>query len=314
MGVLALGGGLFVPSLPSQVRDLYSADDPRRASAYYVYYFGINLGSLLAPLICGALGERVGWHWGFGAAGVGMLLGLGIYAWGARWLPHSAPLSAATRGRAEAVNLTPVWRLFGGVILAVIVFRGAYEQLGNTLALWARDGVDRGVGGFMIPMTWFQALNPFFVFTMTPFILVWRRRSSAAPDSPLASMATGALLVAGAYALLAAVTFHVGHAMVHWLWMVLALGLMTLGELFILPVGLSLFGRLAPPGLAATCIAAWFGAGFIGNLLAGALGTLWSRLAPAEFFVWMAAIAALAATLLAGLAKSGRRAPHGIVP
>ena len=85
--VIACGNGLFLPSLPSQIEGLYAKDDPRRTSAYSIYYVGINLGAFLAPLICGTLGELFGWHWGFSAAGVGMLLGLLIYWSGSRYLP-----------------------------------------------------------------------------------------------------------------------------------------------------------------------------------------------------------------------------------
>src|SRR6202046_303667 len=87
LATIALGNGLFLPSLPSQINDLYRADDPRRSWAYNVYYVGINLGGFLAPLVCGTLGEFYGWHWGFGAAGVGMLLGLVIYILGGKYLP-----------------------------------------------------------------------------------------------------------------------------------------------------------------------------------------------------------------------------------
>src|SRR6185503_17100746 len=97
LATIALGNGLFLPTLPSQINDLYSADDPRRAWAYNVYYVGVNVGGFLAPLICGTLGELYGWHWGFGAAGVGMLAGLGIYLAGDRHLP-----AEAWRGEAPA--------------------------------------------------------------------------------------------------------------------------------------------------------------------------------------------------------------------
>jgi len=88
LATIALGNGLFLPSLPSQINDLYKPDDPRRGWAYNVYYVGINVGGFLAPLVCGWLGETYGWHWGFGAAGVGMLLGLVVYVSGGKYLPE----------------------------------------------------------------------------------------------------------------------------------------------------------------------------------------------------------------------------------
>ena len=78
LATIALGNGLFLPSLPSQVGDLYRRDDPRRGWAYNVYYVGINIGGFLAPVICGTIGEVYGWHYGFGLAGIGMLAGLMI--------------------------------------------------------------------------------------------------------------------------------------------------------------------------------------------------------------------------------------------
>jgi POT family proton-dependent oligopeptide transporter len=84
----------------------------------------------------------------------------------------------------------------------------------------------------------------------------------------------------------------------HWTWLVGWFVLMTLGELYILPVGLGLFGRMAPEGFGATCIALWFFAGFFGNLLAGTLGTLWSVLSHGDFFLVIGCVAGFAAALL----------------
>ena len=84
LATIALGNGLFLPTLPSQINDLYGPGDPRRPWAYNVYYVGINLGGFLAPLVCGTLGEVYGWHWIFGAAGVGMFIGLVIYLVGGK--------------------------------------------------------------------------------------------------------------------------------------------------------------------------------------------------------------------------------------
>ena len=100
LATIALGNGLFLPTLPSQINDLYHADDPRRPWAYNVYYVGVNVGAFLAPLVCGILGETYGWHYGFGAAGVGMLTGLFIYLWGQRHLPAEQALAQPVDVRA----------------------------------------------------------------------------------------------------------------------------------------------------------------------------------------------------------------------
>ncbi|USQ94212.1 peptide MFS transporter [Caulobacter sp. RL271] len=299
LATIALGNGLFLPSLPSQINDLYAEDDPRRGWAYNIYYLGINIGGFLAPLLCGTLGEVFGWHIGFAAAGLGMLAGLLIYLWGQRYLPAE---QGRTRGAppVERGRLgLPTILVLAAVAMSVTVFRGAYEQAGNTVALWADTGVDRVLGAWAVPMTWFQSLNPLLVMAMTPVLLAgWKRRADVGRDtSPAVRMATGALIVAGAYLMLCVVeAFSGGKA--HWLWLVLFFAIYTFGELFILPTGLGLFARLAPPGFGATTVAAWYLTIFAGSLSAGLVGTLWSRMPHTAYFALLATLAIIAAILL----------------
>lgn len=311
LATIALGNGLFLPTLPSQINDLYRAGDPRRPWAYNIYYVGVNVGGFLAPLICGTLGEFYGWHYGFGAAGIGMLIGLAIYVAGRKYLP---PEPARAASPAPAPNSTGgsnrgIYLLLLAIGLAVTVFRGAYEQVGNTVALWAGSGVDRAIGGLAIPMTWFISLNPLLVILMTPFLLArWKRRAAIGREhSPMQKMAIGALIVAAAYLVLAAAAALAGEGQAHWLWLIGFFIIFTLGELYILPNGLGLFARLAPPRLGATTVGAWFLAIFSGSLTAGLVGTLWSRMSHAEFFAMLAVIAACAAGLLAWLDRPAKR-------
>ena len=203
------------------------------------------------------------------------------------------------------------------IALCVMVFRGAYEQSGNTIALWADVGLDRTAGAFTIPMTWFQALNPLLVIFLTPLLVaLWTRQASRGSEpAPAKKMAMGAFCVALAFVLLGIVDMQSGgHA--RWVWLALFFLLFTIGELFVLPIGLGLFARLAPAGYAATSIAAWYLASFGGNLLAGALGILWSDMAHAAFFALMAGVAATAGILLRSLDAAVTRAEvdHGAIP
>jgi proton-dependent oligopeptide transporter, POT family len=313
LATIALGNGLFLPSLPSQIDGLYRADDPRRGWAYNVYYVGINVGGFLAPLVCGVLGEVYGWHWGFGAAGVGMLLGLVIYILGGKYLPD--PVRGVKQTLAPSALKAPVGQyrstfiLLFAVGLAVTVFRGAYEQYGNTLALWADVGVDRSIGLWSIPMTWFPSLDPLLVIMMTPLLLThWRRRAQAGyAGSAMGKMALGALIVAAAFLLLATVAFAAGTGRASWMWLALFYAIFTVGELYILPTGLGLFARLAPIGYGATTVAAWFLVISSGALSSGIVGTLWGRISHAGFFAILAVISAIAAALLYALDPSIRR-------
>jgi POT family proton-dependent oligopeptide transporter len=297
---IALGNGLFLPTLPSQVGDLYRRDDPRRGWAYNVYYVGINIGGFLAPLLCGTIGEVYGWHYGFGLAGVGMLAGLLIYLAGQRHLPPEPARQAVAEAGARSGFDRQTVLVLVGVGVAVTVFRAAYEQVGNTVALWADTGLDRHAGGLLIPMTWFQSLNPLFVMLMTPPLLAyWRRRADAGHDQPPARrMAAGALIISAAYLLLAALAGSADGRPVAWGWLALFFVAFTFGELFILPTGLGLFARLAPAHRGTTTVGAWFLIIFSGSLSAGLIGSLWSRVGHGVFFTLLAALAAAAAVML----------------
>jgi POT family proton-dependent oligopeptide transporter len=304
---IALGNGLFLPSLPSQINDLYHADDPRRGRAYNVYYVGLNLGAFLAPFVCGSLGELYGWHYGFGAAGLGMLTGLVIYLIGQKYLPREAPPGIAFKTEDREESSRP-WLILLLIALAVTIFRGAYEQIGNTVPLWTDMGIDRSLGRFVIPMTWFQSLNPLLVITLTPLLLYyWRRRAAGGKETPqIRKMAFGALIVAGSYVLICLVAKTAGTTRAGWPWLVLFCVVLTVGELYILPTGLGLFARLAPARLGATTVASWYLTIFTGSLLAGAVGTWWSRTSHSGFFLILSLFATTAAVLLSLL--------HAVVP
>jgi POT family proton-dependent oligopeptide transporter len=238
-----------------------------------------------------------------------MLLGLLIYLAGERYLPASrtpANIAPAQALEHRGGSRRDTFMLLLAVGLAVTVFRGAYEQVGNTVALWI-EGVNRHAGSFEIPMTWFQSLNPLLVIVLTPVLLArWRRKADAGREhSPLQKMATGALIGAGAYALLA-VAATLSPTSASWWWVVGYFFVLTLGELYILPTGLGLFARLAPPKLGATTVAAWYLAIFTGSLTAGFIGSWYSSLPPQAFFLVLAGVASLASAMLLALDRRAR--------
>ena len=110
LGLLILGNGAFKPNISTQVGALYAPGDRRRDRAFSIFYVGINLGAFLAPLVCGTLGEELGWHYGFAAAGVGMTTGLIIYLLATPTLP---PDSFAKRETARAPMSREAWLAIG---------------------------------------------------------------------------------------------------------------------------------------------------------------------------------------------------------
>lgn len=319
LATIAMGSGLLLPNLPSQIQGLYDAADPRRASAYSIYYIGINLGGLIAPLICGTVGEFYGWHWGFGIAGLGMIIGLATYLWGSRYLPvEPLPAKESVRDRASYAGaktaMADRYKLLLTISAIVMLLRASYEQIGNTVAVLIETGVSRSVTSeISIPMTWFQSLNPLLVFLMTPLLIaLWHKSASIGRGaSPLKKMALGSLLICSAYVLMTGLSVWAAanDTRLAWPWIVLFFVIMTAGELHIFPVGLDLFARLAPVGFTATAIAIWYLAGFAGNLLAGGVGSFWGSLSHAEFFGLMAAIAAGSAMLFLLFDGSVERTP-----
>jgi POT family proton-dependent oligopeptide transporter len=305
LATIATGAGLLLPNLPSQIDGLYAPADPRRDLAFNVYYVGINVGGVLAPFACGTIGELYGWHWGFTIAAAGMVAGLIIYLCGTPYLPPDTTNRASRVGRRDTssgIGELRSYKLLLGLALIVTVLRGSYEQVGNTIAVWAENGIDRTVlEHFTIPMTWFQSLNPLLVFSLTPLLLAhWKRQAHRGNAiSSLMKMARGAGLIACAYLLLALVALWSEHSgnTVSWAWLVLFFVILTAGELYVFPIGLALFARIGPARFVATSIAIWYLAGFAGNLLGGSFGTLWTVLSRAEFFAAMGGVALLAAGL-----------------
>jgi POT family proton-dependent oligopeptide transporter len=300
LATIAIGNGLFLPSLPSQINDLYGPRDPRRGWAYNVYYVGINIGAFLAPLICGTLGEVYGWHYGFGAAGIGMVGGLIIYLVGGRYLPPEQPRGKAAPVEGSHGGYRSTYVVLLAIGLSVVVFRGAYEQIGNTIALWADTGINRMVGDFEIRMTWFIALNPLLVMVMTPFLLAhWRRQAEAGRERrPVQKMAIGALIIGSAYGLLAVVSAFSGNQQASWIWLVFFFFILTFGELYILPTGLGLFARLAPPRAGATTVGSWFLVTGAGSLFAGFVGSFWSSTTRPIYFVCLFVLTGVASLML----------------
>ncbi len=202
--LIIIGTGFFKPCVSVMVGQLYRADDPRRDSAFTIYYMGINVGAFLAGIIAGTLGEKVGWHWGFGSAGVGMVLGILVYsALRPRYLkgiglppgdPRNQNLDAiGGDGEIEDVNrpLTRVdWHRLWVIIvlaLAVVFFWAAFEQAGSSMNVFANETTDRNVMGMEFPATWYQSVNPLYIVLFAPvfaWFWMWLDKRHLQPRTP----------------------------------------------------------------------------------------------------------------------------------
>jgi proton-dependent oligopeptide transporter, POT family len=300
---LILGNGAFKPNISTQVGWLYPPGDRRLDRAYLIFYVGINVGAFLAPLVCGTLGEKAGWHYGFAAAGVGMLIGLSIYLYAMPLLPADA-LQKAKAAHIERRPLTrDEWRGVTAILVLFVptaLFWATYEQAGNTIVLWADANTDRTIDflGFAaeIPTTWFLALNPLMIFAFMPFVVtLWTRQAASGSEpSTISKMALGCAGVALSYLVMAVAAWYAGAGQANWLWLFGYFVIITVGELYLSPLGLSLVTKIAPVRILSMMMGVWLATSFIGGFLAGWLGSFWSRMEKPEFFLLIAAIAGLA--------------------
>ncbi len=300
---LILGNGAFKPNISTQVGGLYAPGDHRRDRAYSIFYVGINVGAFLAPLICGTLGEEAGWHYGFAAAGVGMLIGLSIYLYAMPLLPPGE----LQMTKAAHVERRPLDRDEWRAVIALLVlfvpntlFWATYEQQGNTITLWADANTDRVINlfgiGAAIPTTWFLAFNPFMIFAFTPLVVaLWARQAARGTEpSTITKMAFGCFGVTVAYLILVIAALYAGSGKASWLWLLGYFVVITIGELYLSPVGLSLVTKIAPTRILSMMMGVWLAASFVGGFLSGWLGSFWNRMEKPEFFLMIAGIAAVA--------------------
>ncbi|MBY0380437.1 MAG: peptide MFS transporter [Xanthobacteraceae bacterium] len=306
--LLIVGGGTFKPNVTTQVGEIYAPGDPRVDRAYSIFYVGINIGAFFSPLVCGYLGERIAWHYGFISAGVGMAVAMAVYVVGLPSLPkisrpRRTPIKAsADAGRARA-SFVSLLLLF----IPSALFWAAYEQQGNTIAVWIHDSIDRHADLLVwhgeIPVTWFQAANPILIFLLTPpLVAIWSYLGRRGQEpSTVAKMITGFVLLGLAYVILAAVAWSSGSQSVSWLWLLLYFAVLTVAELHFSPIGLSLMSSIAPDHARSSLIAVWFTSIFVGNFLAGTLGGFWSHFSAPVFFMVVAGLGGVAALITLGV-------------
>lgn len=303
LAALIVGSGLLKGNLAAQVGALYAKDDRRRDSAYTAYCTAINVGAFIAPLVCGTLGEFYGWHYGFGAAGIGMLVGIVIYLSGARHLPADDLSTSAreAKARMQRGDLRKV-----AVILVLLAITALFwilqTQVWNTYPLWLRDHVDRGVPfvGWTIPVTWFQALDSLTVLLFAPLVMwLWRRQAQrAAEPSDLSKIALGCTFFAIACFLLGAGQWLAGDNPVPVLWPVIFHFICAASYLYVAPIALALVSRAAPASVNAMMVGSYYLGLFVGGIVSGWLARFYEPFGPVLFWMMHMAIGVIGALSL----------------
>jgi len=331
LGVLIIGNGFFKPNISTIVGDFYDDNDPRKDSAFNIFYMGINLGAILGPFLAGALGENVHWGWGYFSAAVGLIIS--VFWLRAReaslenhGLPPNSPegklvldgkdwrdiftfsgaLIAATLviiylWRMIPDNITTVLISLGfiGLLvgLAVIIFKGTetkdewsrmivivvlaffnivfwagFEQAGGTMNLFAAENTNRMFLGWEIPATWFQNINPIAILIFAPiFSVLWLKLDAKKlnPRTPI-KFAIGMFFGAIAFWVMSqANNLAADGTLISPMWLVVVYLILTLGELMLSPIGLSMITKLAPRKLVSVVMGLWMASFAAGNYFAG---------------------------------------------
>ena len=287
--LLVLGIGCFKGNIASQVSALYRPDDPRRADAFQIFFLGINAGTICAPLVCGTLGEMLGWGYGFGAAGIGMLVGLAIYLAGSRYLP---PETLKKVGRAPRGPMTRRERSTLFLLLAMLpVFALGLipnEQVGNAYLIWAKANADLLAFGHSVPVSWLLTLESIATVLCLPAsVAFWRFWARRAPEpDEMSKIITGMVFLCAAPALLSVGAAQAdatgGKVAIGWL---IAFAFVNeIGFSNVLPVSLGLYARAAPPRFASTIIGIYYLQLVGASLLAGVVGTYLNRWSAVQFW------------------------------
>jgi POT family proton-dependent oligopeptide transporter len=364
--LIVVGTGFFKPCVSVMVGQLYSADDPRRDSGFTIFYMGINVGAFLSGIVAGTLGEKIGWHWGFGSAGVGMIFGLVTYQILRPKFLQGVGLPPGLKQ--EESQMTPLqlqqaevdryeqnrpltrvdWERMAVVLILTffsIVFWVAFEQAGTSLNIFAKQETDRSIpflpplkaqgeldeyeqqqrdDCFIFPATWYQSANPASIVLFAPLVAwlwIWLQRRRKHPSIPV-KFGLGFLLLSLGYVamIFGAVEAKEGLAGPHWL--LICYVMMTLGELCISPVGLSMVTKLSPARYTSGMMGLYFGMLGLANLLAGVVASMATRVEKGDFgtlfgglpdfFLFLAVLPIIVGLIVLALAGPLKKMMHGL--
>jgi POT family proton-dependent oligopeptide transporter len=297
---LLLGVGLFKGNIAAQVGDLYAKDDPRRADAFQIYYLGIQISVIISPFICGTLGETVGWPYGFGAAGVGMLIGLATYLIGRPALPkekiRDGEVVRPPLTRRDGLAVTLLLLLVPVLGLSLV----GNMEIFNAYIIWAQKNFQLVFFGETMPITWMLSVDAFFsTILMAGSVLFWHwwAKRWTEPDE-ITKIVIGVVIAALAPTVLAIASLVVastGHP-VSLLWAVAFHVLNDLGFSNAIPVSLALYSRAAPKGLSGIMVAVNLLQFFVANMIVGYLGSLLDVMPGTEF--WMLHVGLMAVSVV----------------
>jgi POT family proton-dependent oligopeptide transporter len=301
---LVLGCGMFKGNIASQVGSLYKPEDLRRADAFQIFYLGINAGVIASPLIVGTLGEICGWHYGFAAAGVGMLLATAIYLSGQKYLRASDNDPRADASARAAGTLAPKakltsrdWRAVIALILLIPVMAVAIvpnNQIFNAYLVWGDREFDLVFMDKKLPTSWLITLDAVVSVSFLALVALfyrWYGKRWREPDEITKIIIGSAFSIGGAMCLVAAAATHGPGEKIGLFWPFCFHIVNSIAFAHLLPVSLALFARFAPKAINATIIGLYYLAFFTANSIVGWVGGFLETMPTTNFWLLHAAFA-----------------------
>lgn len=294
--LLILGGGCFIANLAAQIGGLYHPTDSRRTRAFGIYLMALNVGALAAPLIAGTMGERIGYHWGFGAAGVGMLIGLATYLAGRKHFPPDR----IARGEKRAALTRAQWTTVAAILLTLmprILAFAAAQQAYGIMVVWADTEVDRTIGAFEMPVTWILTADGILTILGVLFAnRVWSRLAARGREpGDIRKVGIGNVMIAAAFIIIGLAASLAQVPILFWLAFYLVLGF---AYAWIDPPSKGIIARYAPQSVNGTMFAMSALAGALGFFALGYLGRFYEPLGASLYFLLTAAMPAFGAVMM----------------
>ncbi|HKS29982.1 MAG TPA: peptide MFS transporter [Pyrinomonadaceae bacterium] len=336
---LVIGNGFFKPNVSAMVGNLYKEGSHLKDRAYSIFYMGINVGAFLAPIVMEVVQRNFGYHPAFAVAAGGMLFSV-LILWrmkkyveaadrpASRGAKNTANVAAVTVdappasvSHQNAIEAVPDWKRIGALIvifLIVIIFWMVFHQNSTTVTYWANDNTNWNVSGIIS-----NSINPGWVLLLT-FPLVafwgWLDKKGLEPSTPT-KMVIGMVMTALAFFVLF-IAAKIGEGSLapgadpyaykmSPLWLLAAYGILTLGELMLSPMGLSLVSKVAPQRMRGLMMGGWFVATAIGNKLTQ-IGELWDDWLHSTFWITLSVAAIIMAFVLLILLKPLKKAMPGV--
>ncbi len=295
---LVLGCGMFKGNIASQVGSLYKPEDLRRADAFQIFYLGINAGVIASPLIVGTLGEVYGWHYGFAAAGVGMLLATGIYLSGQKYLRSGENEARAIAAAPRAKLTGRDWRAVIALVLLIPVLAVAIvpnNQIFNAYLVWGDQQFDLVFLGKKLPTTWLVTLDAIVSVSFLALVALfyrWYGKHWREPDETTKLIIGSGFSVAGMMCLVIAAATRVAGHKIGLFWPVAFHIVNSIAFAHLLPISLALFAKYGPKAINATIIGLYYLAFFFANTLVGWVGSFYQTMTTTNFWLLHAGFAA----------------------